>query len=132
MRFLWSPNQTVNVEIIRKLREVSFYCSVITQHSKVVVLVCPDHSGGKDPSVLQICVTLLARSAHAKLYQVLEEMAVARHHRSTIACLCPPASALSCLTFLTINWMKTQEDVYQCAAQMKLRIENRKIDSVRI
>lgn len=47
---------------------------------------------------------------------------------------CPPLAlaaglALFCATLLAINWMKTQECVYQCSAQMKLRIGNIKIDS---
>lgn len=60
------------------------------------------------------------------------EKTVPRHYRSTTACLCPLALVLFCSTFLTTNWMKTQEDVYQCKAQMKLRIDNTKIDRVRI
>lgn len=58
---------------------------------------------------MSIYVTELTRRVLAKHYWVLYKMAVPRYYKSTTACLCPLASTLFYATFLTINWIETQE-----------------------
>ena len=129
MRCLWSPNEIINMKAIRKGRLIWVLIvaeALYNTWTQLFLFPCPLWLEGAK------CVTVPTGGVPAKLYQPLWETAVRRYGRPTAAGLHLPASALTPSKFLIINWMKTQEYVYQCTAQMKLRIENTEVDRVRI
>ena len=131
MRFLWSPNEIINAKAIRILRDVVFIVSESLYNiSKCLFRFAMTTLSGKSWICYQY-VSLSWLDVSMQSTTGCCRRAVPRHYKSTTACLCPLASTLFSATFLTINWIKTQDHIYQCSAQMKLRIRNirnKKID----